>query len=367
MVPGHEPAVLHRRDRPSSPFPPPSRRAASSPGSARLASFPSLLGLSGALFLAEWALLGWQPRAASVLLYLHSSVLGAIAISAFWSLLNERFDPHSAKPLLAQVAAAATFGGLVGGVGAERSGGAASPGRAAPPAGHGRRRLPRPAPSFVGRGCRRGVARPAEPEDARSGWAEIRRVPLLRDLALVVALAAMLAALVDYVLKAEAVAYFGKGEPLRALLRPLLRRDRPRRIPAPGRRWAASPWRRLGLAGLRGQPSRRGGRGQPPELRRSGALARHPPARPRRGACGTPSSARATSCSTPRCRKRPSAPPSRSSTWPGTASARRGAPRLILLLTRLGAALLPGRGERRERARRREPSSSSRAGCVRDT
>ena len=82
---------------------------------------PVVLGLSGVLFLAEWALLGWQPRAAAVLLYLHSSVLGAIAISAFWSLLNERFDPHSAKPLMAKVAAAATFGGLVGGVGAERA------------------------------------------------------------------------------------------------------------------------------------------------------------------------------------------------------------------------------------------------------
>ena len=47
-------------------------------------------------------------------------VLGAIAISGFWSLLNERFDPHSAKPLMAKVAAAATLGSLLGGVGAER-------------------------------------------------------------------------------------------------------------------------------------------------------------------------------------------------------------------------------------------------------
>ena len=57
-------------------------------------------------------------------------------------------------------------------------------------------------------------SRSPEPEDRRSGWTEIRQVPLLRDLALVVALAAALAALVDYVLKAEAVATFGRGEPL---------------------------------------------------------------------------------------------------------------------------------------------------------
>src|SRR4029078_1976611 len=78
---------------------------------------PALLALGAALFLAEWALLRPRPEAAAVLLYLPSSVLGGVAISAFWSLLNERFDPHSAKPLLARVAAAATFGGLVGGGG----------------------------------------------------------------------------------------------------------------------------------------------------------------------------------------------------------------------------------------------------------
>ena len=39
-------------------------------------------------------------------------------------------------------------------------------------------------------------------------------MPLLRDLALVVALAAALAGLVDYLLKAETVAWFGPGDPL---------------------------------------------------------------------------------------------------------------------------------------------------------
>ena len=58
------------------------------------------------------------PRIASAVLYFHTAVLSSIAISAFWSLLNERFDPHSAKALLARVAGAATFGGLLGGVGA---------------------------------------------------------------------------------------------------------------------------------------------------------------------------------------------------------------------------------------------------------
>lgn len=173
---------------------------------------PALLGTSALLFLAEYGLVAWHPRAASVLLYLHSSVLGTVAISAFWSLLNERYDPHSAKALLARVAAAASFGGLIGGLGAERVaallpqgtlllllglvGGACVAGTLA-----------------VGKGSPRSRSGAEETDDA-SGWAQIRRQPLLRNLALVVALAAALAALVDYVLKAEAVAHFGKGEAL---------------------------------------------------------------------------------------------------------------------------------------------------------
>jgi hypothetical protein len=173
---------------------------------------PALLALSAALFLTEWALLGPQPRAAAVLLYLHSSVLGGIAVSAFWSLLNERFDPHSAKPLLARVAAAATFGGLVGGVGAERV--AALRSQSALLVVLGVIAATSVAGAvLVARGAPR--RRPsAETDEGQSGWSEIRRVPLLRDLALVIAFAAMLAALVDYLLKAEAVAYFGKGEHL---------------------------------------------------------------------------------------------------------------------------------------------------------
>ena len=81
---------------------------------------PVILVVHSVLFLAEWDLLGLHPQVASAVLYVHASVLGAIGISAFWSMLNERFDPHAAKPLMARVAAAAAFGGLAGGVGAER-------------------------------------------------------------------------------------------------------------------------------------------------------------------------------------------------------------------------------------------------------
>jgi MFS family permease len=81
---------------------------------------PAVFGLSALLFACEWILLGFQPGMASVVLYLHMAVFGAILISGFWSIINERFDPHAAKQRVARIAAAATFGGVIGGVLAER-------------------------------------------------------------------------------------------------------------------------------------------------------------------------------------------------------------------------------------------------------
>src|SRR5262245_26727836 len=174
---------------------------------------PVLFATSAALFLIEWMLLGWQPHAVAVLLYLHTTVLGAIAISSFWSLLNERFDPHSAKPLMARVAGAASFGALVGGVSAERvaallSGGALLPMLAVVGG------FSVAGAVAVGRGASERRVRADDEADRTSGWARFQRQPLLRDLALVVVLAATLATLVDYFLKSEAVAYFGRGQAL---------------------------------------------------------------------------------------------------------------------------------------------------------
>lgn len=174
---------------------------------------PMLMAAHATLFLVEWLLLGSLPQVVAVFLYLHSSVIGGIAISSFWSLLNERFDPHTAKPLLARVAGAATFGGLLGGLSAERVAALLPEGALLPLLG------------LVSAACVGGAlvigkgapAHRASVEDTatRAGaWGELRRQPLLRNLAMVTALAAVLAALADYILKAEAVAYFGKGPQL---------------------------------------------------------------------------------------------------------------------------------------------------------
>lgn len=81
---------------------------------------PTAFALSGALFVAEAALLRARPEAVSIVLYLHATVLGAIAISAYWSLLNERFDPNTARRHFSRVAGAASLGAVSGGLVAER-------------------------------------------------------------------------------------------------------------------------------------------------------------------------------------------------------------------------------------------------------
>jgi hypothetical protein len=171
---------------------------------------PALFASNAVLFLVEWLLVRSEPRAVAVLLYLHSDVLGAIAVSSFWSLLNERFDPHSAKPLMVRVGAAATLGGFVGGLSAERVAAFFPEGSLLPLlslvsgvciAGA----------VAVGSGAPARRSHDAVAHDRTGLWAQFQRQPLLRNLALVSTMGAMLAVLADYLVKAEAVAYFGEG------------------------------------------------------------------------------------------------------------------------------------------------------------
>ena len=52
--------------------------------------------------------------------YLHLVGFGAILLSGFWSVVNEVFDPREAKQRFGRIAGAGTFGGILGGLLAER-------------------------------------------------------------------------------------------------------------------------------------------------------------------------------------------------------------------------------------------------------
>ncbi len=77
---------------------------------------PAAFGFSTLLFIGNWWLYGIAPAKVAIVLYLQMAVFGAVLISGFWSVINERFDPHTAKHTIARVAAAATLGGVLGGL-----------------------------------------------------------------------------------------------------------------------------------------------------------------------------------------------------------------------------------------------------------
>ena len=70
----------------------------------------------------EWWLASIRPAVAAVAVYLHSAAVGAVLISGFWSIVNEHFDPRTAKKRISRIAAFGTMGGLAGGLLAERVG-----------------------------------------------------------------------------------------------------------------------------------------------------------------------------------------------------------------------------------------------------
>ncbi len=72
-------------------------------------------GLGALAFAAEFAASFISKRSLAIVVYLHMALFGATVISLFWSLVNERFDPHAAKRAVARIAAGGTLGGVLGG------------------------------------------------------------------------------------------------------------------------------------------------------------------------------------------------------------------------------------------------------------
>ncbi|MEM1031520.1 MAG: Npt1/Npt2 family nucleotide transporter, partial [Myxococcota bacterium] len=77
---------------------------------------PFLFGLHALLYVSEASAVHTAPKLVAAVLYLHTAALGAAVVSGFWSVLNERFDPYTARRRLGRVASGATVGGVIGGV-----------------------------------------------------------------------------------------------------------------------------------------------------------------------------------------------------------------------------------------------------------
>jgi ATP:ADP antiporter, AAA family len=170
-------------------------------GPARL--IPVLNIVSAMLSLGEWLLIADAPRAIAVVVFFHLATLGAVLVSGFWSIVNERFDVQSAKRHIARIGIGATLGGIFGGVIAERSAVYLAP-DAILLVLAGLQLACAVTLRLFGRAKRRApiAAVPDEP------WLALRaatRSPLLRILGGLVILGAIAAAVMDYIFKADLV------------------------------------------------------------------------------------------------------------------------------------------------------------------
>ncbi|MFK7990224.1 MAG: Npt1/Npt2 family nucleotide transporter [Sandaracinaceae bacterium] len=170
---------------------------------------PGAFAISSALYVAEWSFSGSAARPVAVVLYLHTAIFGALVISGFWSVVNERFDPHSAKTIVSRIGTGATAGGVLGGLLAERVGEWADA-ESMLLALAGLNALAAIGVTQIG-GPDRPRAERTEPESALS---VLRRAPYLRSLAALVVLTAVSAGLLDYAFKAQAEATFQSGDDL---------------------------------------------------------------------------------------------------------------------------------------------------------
>jgi AAA family ATP:ADP antiporter len=177
---------------------------------------PAAFAIGGLLHVVEFAMLRGAPAlrgAVVTVVYLHLVGFGAILLSGFWSVANEVFDPRAAKRHFGRITGAGTAGGIAGGLLAERI--AALAGVDALlvllallhlATSVALRRVPPPVAQ---------AGAPAEPEKMwEAARAAFRQAPFLLNLAVLVLLGTVSAALLDYLFKSGASAAYGKGPQL---------------------------------------------------------------------------------------------------------------------------------------------------------
>lgn len=172
---------------------------------------PGLFITSATLFVVEWFAAVPVPRVVAVALYLHMAVFGLLVISGFWSVVNETFDPHAAKKAVSRIAAGAAFGGVLGGVLADRVAALVDV-RAMLLLLAGLHFLCAAGVTRFGR--RRRGAKVEEEAEPRVGLDVIRSTPYLQQIAWLVAMVSVVGALLDYALKAQAAATYQGSEQL---------------------------------------------------------------------------------------------------------------------------------------------------------
>lgn len=168
---------------------------------------PALMIGSATIQVVEWIFYKSVPDWTAVAVYIHIVSLGAVITSGFWSVINEQLDPYTAKQNFGRIAAAGTTGGVAGGFAAERIAFLAS--------SEAVLLFLCAAQFFCGvlLALLPPTTAPAKGPGVRA-IDVLRRSAYLRNLTYLVVLGTFSAALLDYVLKAEARHTIGPGEPL---------------------------------------------------------------------------------------------------------------------------------------------------------
>lgn len=172
---------------------------------------PATFAVSAVLFLVEWSISLESERATAIAVYAHTAVFSTAIGSAFWSLVNERFDPHEAKRLVSRITSGGTIGGVIGGLLVWRASSHISvPMMLALLAAMSVAGLwgsLRTAPSERRKAKPRAIV-------TRAGVMVLGEKPYLRLLALLVAAGAIVQALLDWLLSAHATHEYGQGPQL---------------------------------------------------------------------------------------------------------------------------------------------------------
>lgn len=176
---------------------------------------PPFFFASGLLLVGEWVFAMHDAKLGSVVVYLHVAVIGSILISGFWSIINESFDPRTAKRSIGRIVGGATLGGLFGGFLADRVGTHAGILWVLPIVAGFHilcaillLRLKPAALATESPPLRSLFTTDRHKHAAEPAFHVLRRVGYLRNLALIVLLGNIAATLIDYLFKARAAQRF---------------------------------------------------------------------------------------------------------------------------------------------------------------
>jgi hypothetical protein len=174
----------------------------SSPGSI----LPPLLLLNAVGFMVEHLAFANAPRTVAMVLYLHVSGVTGLIASGFWSVVNERFDPHALRRAISRIGLGGTIGGFVGGLTAERL---------ASWAGASSGLLELACLNVIGALTLRSLRAPQpHAEPAPSAAAAALGSSYLREIALFVGLTALTSSVIDFAFKANAMNCYSTPEAL---------------------------------------------------------------------------------------------------------------------------------------------------------